>query len=118
MHPRRHPALPQRGLQPRDLVQARRLLDHVLQPLLLLVGQLYARHACRQARAADAAAVRGEPRLERLGLDPHDLGREVRRLLGRAEELGRLLPLGVFDLGEVEESDGWAAPKDPVAVVL
>lgn len=115
MHPGRDPALPQQGLEPRDLVQARRLPDQVLQPLLLLVGELYAGHARRQAQsaAASAAAVGGgeEARgLERLGLDPHDLGREVRRLLGRPEQLGRPLPLRVLDLVEVEEADRRAPP--------
>ncbi len=40
-------ALPQHRLKSRDLVQARRPLNQILQPLLLLIGELDPRHAHR-----------------------------------------------------------------------
>lgn len=101
MHTGRHPPLPQHGLESGDLVQARGLLDEVLEARLLLVGELYAGHAGGQAAGGEAVAVAGQRGVEGLGLDAHDLGGELGRLGSGAEQRRGLHALGVLDLLEV-----------------
>lgn len=118
----RQSALPQHRLQPRDLVQARGLLDHVLQPLLLLLRELDPRHPSRETTASGRGTTvatdgrRGD--VERLRLDPHELRCQLRRVLGRAEQLLRPLPLRVLDLCVVQEPYRPTSPNGPIPVVL
>lgn len=83
MNTRRHSALPQHSLESRNLIQGRGALDEILQALLLLLGELDPGHARSQTRAVLVARDGGVER--RLGLDVHDLLRQLRGRIGRAE---------------------------------
>lgn len=99
MNARGQTTLPQHGLEAGDLVQARSLLDHILETLLLLLREFDPRHPRRQstARGSRTRRIAGRRRrVERLRLDAHDLGRQLCRLVRRAEELLCPLPLRVL----------------------
>lgn len=114
----RHSSFPQHGLQFRDLVQTRSVLDHILQPLLLLVRQLDPRHPRRET-AGGAVGGRGSGNVKGgARLDAHDGLGQLGRLGRRAEELNGAVALGLLDLLVVEEAHSGAAPEHPVPVVL
>lgn len=112
----RDASLVQLLLQPRNLLQALRLADHLLDALLLLLRQLDADGLLAWRGAFGPG--RGGRHIEGARLDAHDLQRERRRFLRRAEQLSGLGALRVFDLLVVEEPDVGVAPDHPGTVVL
>lgn len=107
---RRYPSLGEVLLQPRHLGQTTRSLDsRAHSPLLVVrVDAIFAVRlgaVCRRHHEA-------------LGLDAHDLGRQLGGLVCCPEQLRSFLALHVFDFGEVEVAHRGAAPDHPVTVVL
>ena len=99
MNARGQTTLPQHSLEAGDLIKARSLLDHILKTLLLLIREFDPRHSRRQSPTRGSrVAGRRRRRVERLGLDAHDLGRQLCGLVCRAEELLCPLPLRVLHL--------------------
>lgn len=100
------PALREILLDARDISQTLCILDHLLHPLLLRVGQLRA-HTVSPARLVLSTRcprrTRAGPNVKRPRFDPSDLRRQFRRLFHCPKEFFRLLPLGVSHALEVEE---------------